>query len=160
MRKRRAQGQQAAASGAFSWVVFYAFRSLFWRGLDNLSRLPADHSRKALSRRGFHRPKCVDGRRFQRRLYVCVESFKSRAIFYIRHITSPYYILLFIGCAGNDVICVLGSFYNSFSEKNCRMEAAGVTEELKARDPMRWVGLMNTLKAQAEEIIQDELIYK
>ena len=40
------------------------------------------------------------------------------------------------------------------------MEAAGVTDELKARDPMRWVGLMNTLKAQAEEIIQDELIYK
>ena len=39
------------------------------------------------------------------------------------------------------------------------METAGVTEELKARDPMRWVGLMNTLKAQAEEIIQDELIY-
>ena len=28
------------------------------------------------------------------------------------------------------------------------MEAAGITEELKARDPMRWVGLMNTLKAQ------------
>ena len=38
------------------------------------------------------------------------------------------------------------------------MEAAGVTEELKARDPMRWVGLMNTLKAQAEEIIFQELI--
>ena len=31
------------------------------------------------------------------------------------------------------------------------MGAAGVTEELKARDPMRWVGLMNTLKAQVEE---------
>lgn len=39
------------------------------------------------------------------------------------------------------------------------MEVAGVTEGLKARDPMRWVGLMNTLKAQVEEIIQDELIY-
>ena len=39
------------------------------------------------------------------------------------------------------------------------MEAAGVTEELKARDPMRWVGLMNTLKAQAEEVIFQELIY-
>ena len=38
------------------------------------------------------------------------------------------------------------------------MEAAGVTEELKARDPMRWVGLMNTLKSQAEEIILVELI--
>ena len=39
------------------------------------------------------------------------------------------------------------------------MEAAGVTEELKARDPMRWVGLMNTLKAQAEEIVFQELSY-
>ena len=28
------------------------------------------------------------------------------------------------------------------------MEVAGVTEELKACDPMRWVGLMNTLTAQ------------
>ena len=39
------------------------------------------------------------------------------------------------------------------------MEAAGVTEELKARDPMRWVGLMNTLKAQVEEVIFSELIW-
>lgn len=39
------------------------------------------------------------------------------------------------------------------------MEAAGVTEDLKAHDPIRWVGLMNTLKAQAEEIILSELIY-
>ena len=39
------------------------------------------------------------------------------------------------------------------------MEAAGVTEELKARDPMRWVGLMNTLKTQAEEIIRLEILF-
>ena len=37
---------------------------------------------------------------------------------------------------------------------------AGVTEELKARDPMRWVGLMNTMKTQAEEIVLIELIYQ
>jgi len=35
---------------------------------------------------------------------------------------------------------------------------AGATEQLKARNPMRWAGLMNTLKAQAEEIILAELI--
>ena len=29
---------------------------------------------------------------------------------------------------------------------------AGATEQLKASDPMKWVGLMNTCKAQAEEI--------
>ena len=39
------------------------------------------------------------------------------------------------------------------------MQTAGVTEELKARDPMTWVGLMNTCKAQAEEILLTELIY-
>lgn len=36
---------------------------------------------------------------------------------------------------------------------------AGATEALKASDPMRWVGLMNTCKAQAEEIVMNELIY-
>ena len=51
MRKRRAQGQQAA-SGVFSWVFLYAFRNLFWRGLDNLSRLPADHTPKSLATAG------------------------------------------------------------------------------------------------------------
>ena len=36
---------------------------------------------------------------------------------------------------------------------------AGATEQLKASDPMRWVGLMNSLKAQVEEIILNELVY-
>ena len=35
---------------------------------------------------------------------------------------------------------------------------AGATEELKASDSMKWVGLMNTCKAQAEEILMAELI--
>ena len=38
-------------------------------------------------------------------------------------------------------------------------QESGVTEDLKAADQMKWVGLMNTLKAQAEEIILEELIY-
>ena len=39
------------------------------------------------------------------------------------------------------------------------MQSAGVTEALKASDPMTWVGLMNSLKTQAEEVILTELIY-
>lgn len=35
----------------------------------------------------------------------------------------------------------------------------GVTEELKERDPMKWVGLMNNLQNAAEEIVLKELIY-
>ena len=39
------------------------------------------------------------------------------------------------------------------------MKSAGVTEALKAADPLKWAGLMNTCKAQAEEVILAELIY-
>ena len=37
---------------------------------------------------------------------------------------------------------------------------SGVSEALKAQNPMTWVGLMNNLKAQAEEIILYELIFR
>ena len=39
------------------------------------------------------------------------------------------------------------------------MKAAGLTEQLKAQDPAQWIGLMNTCKAQAEEVIIRELIH-
>jgi len=35
----------------------------------------------------------------------------------------------------------------------------GITEELKANDMMSWVGAVNNIKACAEEIINEELIY-
>lgn len=37
--------------------------------------------------------------------------------------------------------------------------SVGATEALKAQDSMKWVDLMNTCKAQAEEIVKFELIY-
>lgn len=39
------------------------------------------------------------------------------------------------------------------------MKQRGITEELKSRDPMRWVAEMNAAKAQIEEIIYEELVY-
>ena len=38
-------------------------------------------------------------------------------------------------------------------------ETEGITEELKANDPMRWVQAMNSIRSRAEEIIQAGLIY-
>ena len=35
----------------------------------------------------------------------------------------------------------------------------GVTEDLKAADPMAWVGAMNCIRNRAEEIVLHELIY-
>ena len=37
-------------------------------------------------------------------------------------------------------------------------KAEGITEEMKATDQMKWVGLMNNCKAQAEEVILAELV--
>ena len=34
------------------------------------------------------------------------------------------------------------------------------TSELKEKAPMQWVGLMNNIRSQAEEVILTELIYK
>ena len=39
------------------------------------------------------------------------------------------------------------------------METAGVTEELKARDQMAWVGLVNNCKVSVEENILNEVVY-
>lgn len=38
-------------------------------------------------------------------------------------------------------------------------KVAGATEQLKTTEQIRWVGLMDTVKAQVEEIIFAELIY-
>ena len=70
-----------------------------------------------------------------------------------------------------NLLALSGNFHTYLADLNeqaqdrleCIMEqmktAEGVTEELKASDPMKWTGLMNSLKAQAEETILRELIY-
>ena len=35
----------------------------------------------------------------------------------------------------------------------------GVTEELKATDMMRWIGLMNNIRACADEIVMNDIVY-
>ena len=37
--------------------------------------------------------------------------------------------------------------------------AEGITEELKAADPMVWTQHMNSIQARAEEIVREELIF-
>lgn len=62
----------------------------------------------------------------------------------------------------------LNAYLNEIDEAaNTRMElltkqmaaAQGITEELKARDQMAWVGAMNNIRNAAEEIVFTELIY-
>ena len=54
---------------------------------------------------------------------------------------------------------------NEQAAERCRLivqqmaQAEGITEELKAKDSMRWVQAMNSIRSRAEEIIRDEMIY-
>ena len=51
------------------------------------------------------------------------------------------------------------------ADERCRLivqqmaQAEGITEELKATDPVHWVQAMNSIRNRAEEIIQAEMIY-
>ena len=40
------------------------------------------------------------------------------------------------------------------------MERQGITEELKVRDQMEWVRVVNGIRSRAEEIVLNELIYR
>lgn len=40
------------------------------------------------------------------------------------------------------------------------VKAEGITESLKSRDQMAWVGAMNNIKARAEEIVYQNIVYK
>ena len=35
----------------------------------------------------------------------------------------------------------------------------GVTEELKAKEQMKWIGMMNNIRARAEEMVVREVVY-
>lgn len=71
----------------------------------------------------------------------------------------------------NETMLLTGELFTHLAEvdSGCRSmmdrlipdmaKAEGITEELKARDQMRWVGLMNNLHSAAEEIVLKELVY-
>ena len=41
-----------------------------------------------------------------------------------------------------------------------QMQAAeGITEELKSRDPLAWIGTMNSIQSRAEEILLSEMVF-
>ncbi|MBQ9264425.1 MAG: TnpV protein [Clostridia bacterium] len=63
-----------------------------------------------------------------------------------------------------------GSLYRHLADANERAEAMmklltkqmkdreGITERLKAEQPMVWVGRMNSIRSRAEEIVMEEVI--
>lgn len=71
-----------------------------------------------------------------------------------------------------DDLCLTGELWTYLADLNeqaqNRLEviieqmkaSEGVTEALKAKDQMAWVGVMNSIRNRAEEIVLAELIYE
>ena len=38
-------------------------------------------------------------------------------------------------------------------------QAEGITEQLKATDQIKWVGMMNNISNRAEEIVKSEVVF-
>lgn len=77
---------------------------------------------------------------------------QHRRVFYINYRTSN---TLWKHLHEVDVQCteLVNTIMQQLAAQN------GVDEKLKASDQMKWVGLMNNFKAQAEEIALAEIIY-
>lgn len=71
-----------------------------------------------------------------------------------------------------NLLALSGNFYTYFADLNEQAQSRldriieqmkaseGIMEELKAADPLAWVGAMNNIRNRAEEIILRELIYE
>ena len=85
---------------------------------------------------------------------------RMRKAYLQEHRKMPFNSLLLTG----ELTTHLAEIDQTASERVNRMvskmaASQGVNEALKERDPMAWVGAMNSLKAQAEEIVLSELVY-
>ena len=70
-----------------------------------------------------------------------------------------------------DDLCLTGELWTYLADLNeqaqnrldCIIaqikETEGVTEELKAKDQLAWVGHMNSIRHRAEEVIRSEMIF-
>ena len=77
-----------------------------------------------------------------------------------QHRQGLYYELLFSGKLNDHLADVEEQAQDLMRNLTEKMKyAEGVTEDLKRRDQMAWVGAVNSIQARVREIIQHELIY-
>ena len=83
-----------------------------------------------------------------------------RESFLKEHRHSLYLNLLTSGTLNRHLMEIQAAATQMLEDLMPRLQQeAGVTEMLKASDPMTWVGLMNNLKHSAEETVLAELVY-
>lgn len=84
----------------------------------------------------------------------------ERKRFLKEHRSGTYNALLMMGTLTRHLIDTNEAALDMMETLVKQMATAkGVTEELKRRDQMAWVGAMNSIRSRAAEIVRSELIY-
>ena len=86
----------------------------------------------------------------------------QRHLRYIRQYNKRLYLDLYLSGALNDYLAEINAQAEDFFLRTVNEIAAreGVTESLKEKDQMLWVGLMNNIHSRASEIVNQEIIYR
>lgn len=80
---------------------------------------------------------------------------------YLKEHRRATYVTLFTGGKLNSYLADIDRQAEEMFVRLVKQMAAmeGVTEALKAADPMEWVGRMNNIQNRAREVVNSELIY-
>ena len=80
---------------------------------------------------------------------------------HLKHHSPIAYTTLLTTCTLNQHLAEIDQAANERMERIITQmaERQGVTEQLKAADQMKWVGMMNNIRQAADEIILNELVY-
>ena len=85
---------------------------------------------------------------------------RLRLNFLKEHKKAEYTIMLMGGILNKHLKAIQETAQNRVNEIIDQLkEKSGLTEEMKNTDMLYWVGTMNSIKEQAEEIVLKELIY-
>ena len=85
----------------------------------------------------------------------------ERHLQYIKQYKKTLYLELYISGKLNAYLANVNAQATDLLLRleNDMAEQEGVTEQIKAEDPMRWVGLMNNIRNRAMKIVNSELIF-
>ena len=85
----------------------------------------------------------------------------QRHLRYIRQHNKPLYLELSLSGELNTYLADVDAQAEDFFLRTVKEMAAreGVTEQLKAEDQMRWVGMMNNIRNSAAEIVNRDLVF-
>ena len=85
----------------------------------------------------------------------------QRHLEYIKHHRKGFYTALILDCKLNRYLADINKQAEEMFDTLISQykTAEGITEELKARNQMEWVGRMNNIRNRATEIVNNDIIY-